>query len=96
MRKRLRRCSTTTPGHAMLREPFGTWVRAIRPMTRAARLIAAPTGRLTCLAPASIAAASTAGSGRGQQAMTSPTPATRAGIAVISSDDGSGYRPPGT
>ena len=38
----------------------------------------------------------TAGSGRGQTAMMSPTPATRAGIAVIRSDEGSGKRPPGT
>ena len=43
-----------------------------------------------------IAAASTAGSGRGHATITSRTPATRAGIAVIRSDDGSGYRPPGT
>ena len=38
----------------------------------------------------------TAGSGRGQTAMISPTPAARAGIAVIRSDDGNGKRPPGT
>ena len=46
--------------------------------------------------PASSAAAITAGSGRGQTAMISRTPATRAGTAVISRDEGSGKRPPGT
>ena len=42
--------------------------------------------------PAARAAASTIGSGLGQATITSPTPAARAGIAVISHDDGSGYR----
>ena len=40
--------------------------------------------------PAMAAAARVAGSGRGQTTTTSGTPATRAGTAVISSDDGSG------
>ena len=56
----------------------------------------APPMRNSRVTPASSAAAITAGSGRGQTAMISPTPATRAGIAVISSDEGSGKRPPGT
>ena len=42
------------------------------------------------------AAANTAASGRGQHTITSGTPAARAGIAVISSDEGRGYRPAGT
>ncbi len=46
--------------------------------------------------PASIAAEQIAGSTFGQAATTSETPATRAGIAVISRDEGSGNRPPGT
>ena len=45
---------------------------------------------------ASTAAASTAGAGFGQVAIISGTPAARAGSAVISRDDGSGCRPPGT
>jgi hypothetical protein len=46
--------------------------------------------------PASRAAYMMAASGRGQTAMMSRTPATLAGMAVINSEDGSGYRPAGT
>ena len=50
--------------------------------------------------PARPAAASTAGSsaprGAGTAITTSPTPATRAGIAFINTDDGYAARPPGT
>jgi hypothetical protein len=56
----------------------------------------APPIRNKRVTPASSAAAITAGSGRGQTAMISRTPAMRAGTAVISSDEGSGKRPPGT
>ena len=56
----------------------------------------APPMRNTRSTPASTAAASTTGSTDGQQAITSGTPATRAGIAVMSTVEGSGYRPPGT
>lgn len=48
------------------------------------------------VAPASSAASITVGSGFGHTAITSRTPAVRAGMAVISNDEGSGYRPPGT
>ena len=41
------------------------------------------------------AAASVMGAGRGLATQTSWTPAARAVSAVISTDDGSGYRPPG-
>ena len=50
----------------------------------------APPRRNSRVTPAAAAAASTTASGRGQTAMISRTPATRAGIAVISSDEGSG------
>jgi hypothetical protein len=50
----------------------------------------APPIRNSPVTPASSAANITVGSGRGQTANTSPTPAVTAGIAVISSDDGSG------
>ena len=60
------------------------------PYASAATACAPPTlnSRVT---PASAAAASTTGAGRGHTAITSGTPATvRAGMAVMSSDDGSG------
>ena len=65
------------------------------PYARAA-IAWAPPIRNSRETPASSAAAITAGTGRGQTAMMSATPATRAGMAVISSDEGSGNRPPGT
>ena len=55
----------------------------------------APPMRNSLVTPASSAAAITAGSGRGHTAMISRTPATRAGTAVIRSEEGSGKRPPG-
>ena len=61
-----------------------------------AAIACAPPTRNSRVTPASSAAAITTGSGRGQTTMISRTPATRAGIAVISSDEGSGKRPPGT
>ena len=61
-----------------------------------AAIACAPPSRNSRETPASSAAAMTTGSGRGQTAMMSRTPAAAAGIAVISSDEGSGYRPPGT
>ncbi len=65
------------------------------PYARAATAWAPPT-RKSRVTPASSAAAITAGSGRGQTATISRTPATRAGTAVIRSEEGSGNRPPGT
>ena len=59
------------------------------PYARAATACAPPT-RNTRSTPAIFAAASTTASGLGQTAMTSATPATRAGMAVMSSEDGSG------
>ena len=61
-----------------------------------AAIACAPPTRKSRVTPASSAAAITTGSGRGQTAMISRTPATRAGMAVISSEEGSGKRPPGT
>ena len=50
----------------------------------------APPSWNTRSTPASMAAASTAASGRGQATITSFTPAARAVTAAISSDEGSG------
>ncbi len=50
----------------------------------------APPMRKKRSTPASTAAASTTGSTEGLHTTISGTPATRAGMAVISSDDGSG------
>ena len=50
----------------------------------------APPSRKSRVAPAVAAAAITTGSGRGHMTMMSFTPATRAGTAVISRDDGRG------
>jgi len=50
----------------------------------------APPSRNNRVTPASTAAAATTASIRGQAATMSGTPATCAGTAVISSDDGSG------
>src|SRR6187549_858713 len=61
-----------------------------------AAIACAPPSLNSLETPASIAAAITTGSGRGHTATTSRTPAATAGMAVISSDEGSGYRPPGT
>ena len=52
--------------------------------------------RLASCVRMACAASITAGDGLGQTAMISRTPAMRAGIAVISSEEGSAYRPPGT
>ena len=69
------------------------------PQARAATAWAPPMVQIRST-PASRAAASTAGSssprGAGTVITTSPTPATRAGIAFISTDDGYAARPPGT
>ena len=66
-----------------------------------AAIACAPPTRYSSSTPASAAAArtvsSTVPSARGgEHTTTSGTPATRAGIAVMSTDDASGARPPGT
>ena len=79
------------PGPTIL----STWGIVAVPYAIAAMPCAPPT-RNSRLTPASSAAAITTGSGRGHMAITSGTPATRAGMAVINSDEGRGNRPPGT
>ena len=68
--------------------------RTPTPRARAATACAPPQ-LSTASAPATAAAASMTGSRLGVAAMTVPTPATRAGMTVMSTDDGSGWRPPG-
>ena len=55
----------------------------------------APPTRSRASAPASAAAASVIAEGCGEATQTFCTPAARAVTTVISTDEGSGYRPPG-
>ena len=64
------------------------------PYASAAIAWAPPTG-MSSSASAAYAAARMIGSGFGDATRTTLQPATRAVIAVISTVDGSGYRPPG-
>ena len=59
------------------------------PKANAATASAPPTAS-NCPQPASAAAASVTGAGRGDASLTMGTPATRAAIVVISTEDGSG------
>ena len=60
-----------------------------------AAMACAPPTQMNPSTPARCAAASVAGAGLGLATQTCSTPATRAVIAVMSTDDGSGYLPPG-
>src|SRR6187549_4123815 len=65
------------------------------PKASAATACAPPTAYTSSI-PSSRATTSVASAGFGVTTETLPTPATRAGTAVITSDDGSGWRPLGT
>ncbi len=82
------------PGPAMTSTRSNPLPPSLNPYAKAETACAPPTARNSS-APAIAAAASMASLALGLATTTRSHPAARAAIAVISTDEGSGYRPPG-
>jgi len=89
--RRLASATKALPGPTIL-STFGT----LRVPYASAATACAPPNVRTRSTPATAAAASTIGSGFGHTMINSGTPATLAGIAFMSTEDGYAALPPGT